>query len=72
MKLKCQRLCKAAFFLIIIFHLTYNWEPLVLGPEFAMESTPRPVWVSCGLNSSSNFLPQMDSPPEPLPVGSPP
>lgn len=52
--------------------VTYNCEPFVLGPELAIESTPRPVCVRFGLNSSSNGLPQIDLPPAPVPVGSPP
>lgn len=50
----------------------YNCDPLVLGPELAMESIPRPVCDRFGLNSSSNDLPQIDLPPAPVPVGSPP
>ena len=54
------------------FLRTYNCDLLVLGPEFAILSTPLPVWVRFGLNSSLNGFPQMDSPPVPVAVGSPP
>jgi len=39
---------------------------------FAMASTPRPVCVSRESNSSLKGLPYTDSPPVPVPVGSPP
>lgn len=51
---------------------TNNCEPFVFVPEFAIDKIPRPVCVKLGLNSSSNFSPQIDVPPVPLPVGSPP
>ena len=47
-------------------------EPLVLGPEFAIETTPAPVCLRSRLISSSNLPPKHDSPPRPVPVGSPP
>ena len=46
--------------------------PLVLGPALAMLSTPAPVWWRSPLISSSNLPPYTDSPPRPVPVGSPP
>ena len=56
-------------------HLTYvkkNCEALVLGPELAMDMTPRLVCLSVSRISSGNLPPQMDAPPRPVPVGSPP
>lgn len=47
-------------------------DPLVLGPEFAIDRTPRPVWVSLESSSSLKVGPYMDSPPVPVAVGSPP
>lgn len=71
-----------------------NCEPLVLGPELAIESVPRSVCFSANrgersapvdgrekqsdvraflsMCSSSKGLPQVDCPPRPEPVGSPP
>ena len=49
-----------------------NWLPLVLGPELAIESTPRPSCRSLFVHSSLKGLPHMLSPPVPVPVGSPP
>lgn len=43
-----------------------NWDPLLLGPELAMLTTPGPEWRSAKF-SSANFAPYMDSPPVPLP-----
>ena len=37
-----------------------------------MLSMPRPECVRLGLNSSGNAPPHIDSPPLPVPVGSPP
>ena len=51
---------------------THNWDLLVLVPELAMLSIPRPECVRLGLNSSGNAPPHIDSPPLPVPVGSPP
>ena len=53
-------------------NITYNWDRFVLGPEFAIDSTPLPLWIKFGLNSSSKGFCQIDSPPSPVPVGSPP
>jgi len=53
-------------------NITYNWDRFVLGPEFAIDSTPLPLWVKFGLNSSSKGFCQIDSPPSPVPLGSPP
>ena len=50
----------------------YNWDLFVFGPEFAILSTPRPVCVRFGLNSSLKASPQTDLPPWPVPSGSPP
>ena len=44
----------------------------VFGPELAMLSTPRPLCVRFGLNSSLKASPQTDLPPRPVPSGSPP
>ena len=52
--------------------VTKNWEPLELGPELAIQRTPAPVCFNALVNSSSNFPPNMLSPPLPVPVGSPP
>ncbi len=53
--------------------ITYNCDLLVLGPELAMLRIPRPVWDKFTLNSSANGVgPHDDSPPFPVPVGSPP
>jgi hypothetical protein len=41
-------------------------------PEFAMLRIPAPVCFNVGDISSSNFSPYIDSPPRPVPVGSPP
>jgi len=49
-----------------------NWEPFVFGPLFAIDKIPAPVCFSSRVTSSSNFRPQTDSPPRPVPVGSPP
>ncbi len=43
--------------------ISYNWDLLVFGPEFAMLRTPRPVWDKFGRNSSLKGFPQNDSPP---------
>lgn len=51
---------------------TYNCEPFVFGPELAIDNIPRPVCDNCGKISSSNLSPQMDLPPRPVFVGSPP
>ena len=51
---------------------TYNCDLFVLGPELAILNIPRPVCVRLGLNSSANGDFQYDSPPSPVPVGSPP
>jgi hypothetical protein len=53
-------------------YYTNNWDPLVLGPEFAMDRIPLPVWCRFGRTSSSNGFFHIDSPPRPVPVGSPP
>ena len=45
-----------------------NWEPLVLGPAFAMLTTNGLSCLSIGCSSSSNSPPQMDSPPVPVPT----
>lgn len=45
-------------------NISYNWDLLVFGPEFAMLRTPRPVWDRFGRNSSLKGFPQRDSPPE--------
>lgn len=49
-----------------------NCEPFVLGPELAMLRIPAPVCLRSLRISSSNFSPQMEAPPRPVPVGSPP
>ena len=51
---------------------TYNCDLFVFGPEFAILSIPLPVWDRFGLKSSGNEVFQYDSPPSPVPVGSPP
>lgn len=48
-----------------------NWLPFVFGPAFAMESVYGRSWRNDGWNSSLKSPPQMDSPPVPVPVGSP-
>lgn len=52
--------------------ITYNCDPFVFGPEFAIDKIPRPVCDNCGRISSSNFSPHIDFPPRPVLVGSPP
>ena len=47
-------------------------EPFVFGPEFALDKIPAPVCFNSGKISSWNFPPNIDSPPLPVPVGSPP
>ena len=42
-----------------------NWDPLVLGPELAMDTVPRVLCFKTSLISSLNLEPQMDSPPLP-------
>ncbi len=49
-----------------------NWELLVSLPLLAIERMPRASWVRGPSNSSVKFLPQIDAPPLPVPVGSPP
>src|SRR3990167_4904079 len=49
-----------------------NWLPLVFGPAFAIASRPLRSNTTSFETSSSNGLPQIDSPPMPVPVGSPP
>lgn len=56
----------------LIFHNTYNCDPFVFGPELAIDRIPRPVWCKFGLISSSKGFFHIDSPPRPVPVGSPP
>ena len=53
-------------------YISYNCDLLVFGPELAIDKIPRPVWVKLGLKQSSKGFPQIDSPPFPVPVGSPP
>lgn len=43
--------------------ITYNWDLLVFGPEFAILRIPLPEWDRLGRNSSLNGFPQKDSPP---------
>lgn len=50
----------------------HTWDPLVLGPELALERIPAPVCFNSFNISSWNFPPNTDSPPLPVPVGSPP
>ena len=58
---------------MIMIGITHNCDLLVFGPEFAMLSIPLPWWLRNCLNSSLNGCgPQADSPPVPVPVGSPP
>ena len=45
-----------------------NWEPLVLGPAFAIESVNARSCRKAGANSSANSLPQMLVPPVPSPA----
>ena len=47
-------------------------EPFEFGPELALERIPAPVCFNSGNISSWNFPPNIDSPPLPVPVGSPP
>lgn len=54
------------------FGATYNCDPLVSGPEFAILNMPAPVCFRPGCISSANFPPSADRPPRPVPVGSPP
>lgn len=49
-----------------------NWDPFEFGPEFAIHKIPAPVCFNAGVISSSNFPPNILSPPRPVPVGSPP
>ena len=49
-----------------------NCDPLVFGPLLAMDKTPAPVCFSSRVISSSNLPPNADTPPRPVPVGSPP
>ena len=51
---------------------THNCDLFVLGPELAMLSIPLPWWLRNCWNSSLKAFPQADSPPVPVPVGSPP
>lgn len=44
----------------------------MFGPEFAMLKMPRPEWDRNCLNSSAKAPFQKESPPVPVPVGSPP
>ena len=48
---------------LLLRNISYNWDLLVFGPEFAMLRTPRPVWERLGRNSSLKGFPQKDSPP---------
>lgn len=48
-----------------------NWEPLVFGPELAMARRPTLSNFTFAVHSSWKGFPQMDSPPRPVPVGSP-
>mmetsp|Transcript_8347 Transcript_8347/g.27546 ORF Transcript_8347/g.27546 Transcript_8347/m.27546 type:complete len:233 (+) Transcript_8347:126-824(+) len=49
-----------------------NCDPFVFGPELAIDSTPLPSCLSLAIGSSANGFPHLDSPPVPVPVGSPP
>ena len=50
-----------------------NWEPFVFGPELAIDKIPLLLCIKWPfLNSSWNFPPHIDSPPVPVPEGSPP
>ena len=60
------------FWLVRSISSIYNWDLFVLGPALAILSMPRPVCCSFELHSSRNGLFQMDFPPRPVPVGSPP
>ncbi|RKP24739.1 nucleotide-diphospho-sugar transferase [Syncephalis pseudoplumigaleata] len=51
---------------------TYNCDALVSLPWLAMDSMPRALWVRFGLNWSAKLRFHIDSPPRPVPVGSPP
>ena len=48
-----------------------NCEPFVFGPLLAIPSSPRCVKRSRPWHSSLNGAPYTDSPPVPVPVGSP-
>jgi hypothetical protein len=53
----------------------WRWQVITavqVANLFAMDKTPRPVCVSRESNSSLNGFPYTDSPPVPVPVGSPP
>ena len=58
--------------IIAALNTTYNCEPLVLGPWLAMQSTPLPSCNKFLWNSSGKGFFHMDSPPLPVPSGSPP
>lgn len=45
---------------------SYRYYVNILGHLASMDNT-----LSASLNSSSNFLPQIEEPPFPVPVGSP-
>lgn len=64
--LKCDNIEKLTVFSVVI----KNWLPFVFGPALAILTV---YGLSCFsvLNSSSNSLPQMLSPPVPSPSGSP-
>mmetsp|Transcript_42680 Transcript_42680/g.71223 ORF Transcript_42680/g.71223 Transcript_42680/m.71223 type:complete len:210 (-) Transcript_42680:554-1183(-) len=53
-------------------YMMKNWDPFVWGPELAILSTPRPSCVRLERSSSLKGCPQMDLPPVPSPLGSPP
>jgi len=51
---------------------TYNCEPFVFLPLLAIDNSPAEECVKFGFISSMNGSSQYDSPPLPVPVGSPP
>ena len=56
-----------------MFHTnTYNCDPFVSLPLFAILKTPRASCFKVVLISSGKYLFQILSPPLPVPVGSPP
>ena len=50
----------------------YNYDPFPSFLLVAIEQIPILSWDNLGWNVSSNSSPKIDSPPVPLPVGSPP
>ena len=56
-KVDCTVHCARAVYTCVGARVMKNWDPLVFGPELAMDRTPAPVCFSPGWISSANVSP---------------